>query len=184
MRVIAGKAKGRRLKAPTTGTRPMTDRIREALFSSLGDIEGARVLDLYAGSGSLGLEALSRGAAEAIFVENARDAILKLRQNIEETGFTDAARVEWDDVASVLSRTVDARVDLIFVDPPYSTPAAITRATLETIVTNGYLSDTGRIVLHRPAKDTPPSPLGLETSWDREFGQSRIYVFVHEQEPD
>jgi 16S rRNA G966 N2-methylase RsmD len=75
-------------------------------------------------------------------------------------------------------------VDLIFVDPPYSTPAAMTRATLETIVTNGYLSDTGRIVLHRPAKETPPSALGLQTSWEREFGQSRVYVFVHEQEPD
>jgi 16S rRNA (guanine966-N2)-methyltransferase len=184
MRVIAGKAKGRRLKAPTTGTRPMTDRIRAALFSSLGDIEGRRVLDLYAGSGSLGLEALSRGAAEAIFVENARDAIFKLRQNIEETGFTSLARVEWDDVASVLNRTAEERVDLIFVDPPYSMPAAVTRATLETIVTNGYLSDTGSIVLHRPAKETPPSPLGLDISWQREYGQSRIYVFIHQQEPD
>jgi 16S rRNA (guanine966-N2)-methyltransferase len=83
MRVIAGTAKGRRLKAPPMGTRPMTDQMKESLFSALGSLEAALVLDLYAGSGSLGLEALSRGAKKAYFVENARDAIVKLEQNIE-----------------------------------------------------------------------------------------------------
>ncbi|MGH2789338.1 MAG: RsmD family RNA methyltransferase, partial [Actinomycetota bacterium] len=77
MRVIAGKAKGRRLKSPLTGTRPMTDRMKESVFSALGDLEGQRVLDVYAGSGSLGLEAVSRGAAMAIFIERERDAIVK-----------------------------------------------------------------------------------------------------------
>src|SRR5438093_12685122 len=85
MRVIAGEAKGSRLKSPPMGTRPMTDRMKEALFSSLGDLKGTKVLDLYAGSGSLGLEALSRGASKAVYVENARDAIVKLEENIATT---------------------------------------------------------------------------------------------------
>nr|MBA2599858.1 RsmD family RNA methyltransferase [Actinomycetota bacterium] len=87
MRVIAGTAKGHRLKSPTAGTRPMADRMKEALFSALGETDGFRVLDLYAGSGSLGIEALSRGAVSAIFVETARDAIVKLEGNVEATGF-------------------------------------------------------------------------------------------------
>ncbi len=86
MRVIAGKAKGSRLKSPGMGTRPMTDRMKEAVFSSLGELDGLKVLDLYAGSGSLGLEALSRGASKATFVENAREAIVKLEENIQTTG--------------------------------------------------------------------------------------------------
>jgi 16S rRNA (guanine966-N2)-methyltransferase len=183
MRVIAGKAKGRRLKAPTTGTRPMTDSMRESVFSALGAIEGLEVLDLYAGSGSLGLEALSRGASSALFVESGREAILKLRQNIEETGLGDRARVEWGDVAAILERSAEVRVDLIFVDPPYSMPASSARANLEAIVTGGFLSDEGRVVVHRPAKDSTLQPLGLEVIWERTYGQSHVYVFAHEQEP-
>jgi 16S rRNA (guanine966-N2)-methyltransferase len=183
MRVIAGKAKGQRLKAPTTGTRPMADSMREAVFSALGTIDDARVLDLYAGSGSLGLEALSRGAAEATFVENAREAILKLEQNIEATDFTEQAHVEWGDVSAILGRPADRRIDLIFVDPPYSFPTALAQANLEAIVTNGYLADEGRVVVHRPAKESRLVPLGLQLTWEREYGQSHIYVFAHEQEP-
>jgi 16S rRNA (guanine966-N2)-methyltransferase len=182
MRVIAGEAKGRRLKAPTSGTRPMADRMREALFSALGDIEGLEVLDLYAGSGSLGLEALSRGAAHAMFVELARDAILKLQQNVDATGLADRSEVEWGDVASVLSRSAPRRVDLIFVDPPYGNNSASVQRDLEALVTGGWLSDTGRIVVHRPAKEFALDPLGLTLSWERAYGQSHIYVFSHEPE--
>jgi 16S rRNA (guanine966-N2)-methyltransferase len=182
MRVIAGAAKGRRLKAPTSGTRPMADRMRESVFSALGDLAGARVLDLYAGSGSLGLEALSRGAQEATFVESARDAIVKLEQNIEATDMRARARVEWGDVASILSRPADERMDLIFVDPPYSMSAATAQANLEAIVMGGYLADDGRIVVHRPAKDMTLDPLGLDLVWERDYGQSHVCVFVHEQD--
>ena len=182
MRVIAGEAKGRRLKAPTSGTRPMADRMREALFSALGDIEGLRVLDLYAGSGSLGLEALSRGASEAIFVELARDAILKLQQNVEATGLADRSQVEWGDVGAVLSRPAAARVDLIFVDPPYATSSAAVQQDLEAVVTNGWLADDGRIVVHRPGKEFSLNPLGLSLAWERAYGQAHIYVFTHEPE--
>ena len=184
MRVIAGEAKGRRLKAPTSGTRPMADRMREALFSALGDIRDLQVLDLYAGSGSLGLEALSRGAAHATFVELARDAILKLQQNVDATGLGGRSHVEWGDVSAVLARPCDRRVDLIFVDPPYATPSSAVQRDLEAIVTGGWLADTGRIVVHRPAKEFSLNPLGLTLAWERAYGQSHIYVFAHEPEED
>lgn len=182
MRVIAGEAKGRRLKAPTSGTRPMADGMRESVFSALGSLESLRVLDLYAGSGSLGLEALSRGASTALFVESARDAIIKLEQNIDATGLRDRSEVEWGDVNSILARPAPDRMDLIFVDPPYALPAASAQAVLEALVMGGYLADDGRIVVHRPAKETTLRPLGLDVVWERDYGQSHIYVFTHEQE--
>jgi 16S rRNA (guanine966-N2)-methyltransferase len=182
MRVIAGKAKGRRLKTPVTGTRPMTDRMKESLFSALGDFSGLKVLDLYAGSGSLALEAISRGAKKAVCVENARDAIVKLEENIEATGFKDEVEVNWVDVKSTLNRPGDERMDLIFVDPPYNMSVTDVQSDLEAIVMNGYLEDDGRIVVHRPLKERRLHPLGLDLEWERNFGQSHIYVFVHEEE--
>ena len=160
----------------------MTDRMKESLFSALGDVEGLRVMDLYAGSGSLGLEALSRGAAAAIFVETARDAIVKLEQNIETTGLKDRSEVVWSDVRSALKRSPEDRIDLIFVDPPYSMKVPDVQLDLEAIVTGGFLSDEGRIVVHRPAKESRLEPLGLEVVWEREFGQSNLLVFTHEEE--
>jgi 16S rRNA (guanine966-N2)-methyltransferase len=164
------------------GTRPMTDRMRESLFSALGDLEGLRVLDLYAGSGALGLEALSRGASAATFVESARDAILRLEQNLAATGLGDRAQVDWGDVNAILARSADERVDLIFVDPPYATSAAAVQTNLEAIVTGGFLGDDGRVVVHRPVKDARLAPLGLALDWERDYGQSHIYVFTHEQD--
>lgn len=184
MRVIAGTAKGQRLKSPTTGTRPMMDRMKESVFSALGDFEGLKILDLYAGSGSLGLEALSRGAERAVFVENAREALLKLEQNIESTGMKDRAEVMWIDVKASLQSIPDDRFDMIFVDPPYNMPLASVRADCEALVMQGYLSDEGKIVVHRPAKEANLEPLGLALVWERDFGQSRVYVFGHEEEED
>ncbi len=180
--MIAGKAKGRRLKSPTTGTRPMTDRMKESLFSSLGDCDGLAILDLFAGSGSLGIEALSRGAERAVFVESARDAVMRLEQNIEVTELAGQAEVMWTDVNHILDQRSIGRVDLIFVDPPYSTPAASVRGVLEELVMGGYLADDGRIVVHRPTKEKPVEPLGLELQWHREYGQSQVFVYSHEQE--
>lgn len=162
----------------------MMDRMKESVFSALGEIDGLRVLDLYAGSGSLGLEALSRGATKAVFVENAREALLKLEQNLESTGLGKNAEVQWIDVRSLLANSPDDRYDLIFVDPPYNTPLGSVRSDCESIVMQGYLSDSGRVVVHRPAKESALEPLGLELSWEREFGQSRIYVFSHEEEEE
>ncbi|MEA2460751.1 MAG: rRNA (guanine966-N2)-methyltransferase [Actinomycetota bacterium] len=185
MRVIAGKAKGVRLKAPTAGTRPMTDRMKEAIFSSLGEVDGTTILDLYAGSGQLGLEGVSRGATKATFVENARDAIVKLEANIEATGLGASCEVLWADVQSTLSRGADGeRIDLVFVDPPYNTPVTNVRTDLETLVTGGFLAHEGKVVVHRPSKESKLIPLGLELLWERDYGQSKVLVFAHEEEEE
>jgi 16S rRNA (guanine966-N2)-methyltransferase len=182
VRVIAGQAKGHRLKAPTTGTRPMTDRMKEALFSALGEVENDKVLDLYAGSGSLGLEALSRGAKKATFVENARDAIVKLESNIDTCGLKRRSEVVWSDVGHFLNRPASGRQDLIFVDPPYNVPPNSVQGDLEALVMNGFLADEGRIVVHRPQKESSLKPLGLQLVWERAYGQSQLYIFGHEDE--
>lgn len=126
MRVIAGEAKGRRLVAPRgTATRPATDRLRESLFAMLGQrCQDAAVLDLYAGSGSLGIEALSRGAARATFVERERAAVDAIARNLEASGLGDRAVVVRADVAAYLRATAET-FDLAFVDPPYSDAEAL-----------------------------------------------------------
>jgi 16S rRNA (guanine966-N2)-methyltransferase len=160
----------------------MTDRMKEALFSVLDDVSGLRVLDLFAGSGSLGLEALSRGAISGIFVDSARDAVVSLEANIEATGLSKKSEVIWADVASTLSRPPDERMDLIFVDPPYSMTPHTVQDTLEMLVMGGFLADNGRVVLHRPQKERQLSPLGLSLSWERDYGQSTLQIFEHEEE--
>jgi 16S rRNA (guanine966-N2)-methyltransferase len=160
----------------------MTDRMKEALFSVLDDVSGMRVLDLFAGSGSLGLEALSRGATHAIFVDSARDAVVSLEANIEATGLSKKSEVVWADVASTLSLPPDERMDLIFVDPPYSMTPHMVQDTLEMLVMGGFLADKGRVVLHRPQKERQLSPLGLALTWERDYGQSTLQIFEHEEE--
>ena len=119
MRVIAGKAKGVQLQAvPGHGTRPISDRVKEALFNILGpELEGARVLDLFAGTGSVGIEALSRGAAEAVFVERDRVALRTIHENLAHTGLSDLGRVERADVFQYLDRSPTA-YDYVYVAPP------------------------------------------------------------------
>ncbi len=182
MRVIAGKAKGHRLKSPGLGTRPMTDRMKESLFSSLGEFKGLKVLDLYAGSGSLGLEALSRGATSAQFIENAREAIVKLEQNIEITKLKAKSNINWADVKTSLRLGADRRYDVIFLDPPYANSVSSVREDLEAIVTGGWLSDKGRIVVHRPTKESQLKPFGLTMVSEKDYGGARILVFEHEEE--
>jgi 16S rRNA (guanine966-N2)-methyltransferase len=156
--------------------------MKEALFSALGDLEGINVLDLYAGSGSLGLEALSRGAKKAVFVESGREAIVKLEQNIRTCDLQDRSDVVWSDVQSALARPADERMDLIFVDPPYSLSVEAVQRDLESLVTGGFIADDGRVVVHRQVKESRLKPLGLDLVWERSYGQSNIYVFSHEEE--
>lgn len=124
MRVVAGTAGGRRLTAPAgTGTRPTTDRVREAVFNalgSLGAVDGAVVLDGFAGSGALGIEALSRGAERCTFVERDRSARVVVEANLAATGLDDRARVVGDDVHEHLALTAE-RFDLVLLDPPHAT---------------------------------------------------------------
>ena len=128
MRVIAGIAGGQPLVAPRdAGTRPITDRVKETLFAILGErVPGARVLDLYAGSGAIGIEALSRGAEHATFVEQARPALAALRTNLERTRLGDLASVHPVDVERFLSGGGGGRWDLVFLDPPYELHAIVT----------------------------------------------------------
>jgi 16S rRNA (guanine(966)-N(2))-methyltransferase RsmD len=120
LRVISGKAGGRRLRAvPGDATRPITDRAKESLFNILGpDINGATVLDMFAGTGSVGIEALSRGATHVRFVDQQRQAIETIRANLESTGLTQGAEVLRQDAFAVLEREADCRFDYVFIAPP------------------------------------------------------------------
>ncbi|MBA2505357.1 MAG: 16S rRNA (guanine(966)-N(2))-methyltransferase RsmD [Thermoleophilaceae bacterium] len=123
MRVVAGAFKGRRLTAPAgLGTRPTSDRVRESLFQILGPLEGLRVLDLYAGTGALGIEALSRGAGAAEFVEHDPEAIAAIHTNLDAIGT--AGRVHRGDVLGYLARGAGP-FDLVFLDPPYDAPPGL-----------------------------------------------------------
>jgi len=179
MRIIAGAAKGRRLASPGAATRPMTDRAREGLFSSLGPaLIGAVVLDLYAGSGSLGLESLSRGAASAVFVERDRQALMALRTNVEAVGL--GGEVIAADVEGYLDRGVGG-FDLAFVDPPY----ALSLPSVERIL--GKLTPSmaggGIVVLHRRAADERPQLAPLLAVTDRRrYGDAEITRLVKETE--
>lgn len=172
MRIIAGKAKGRAIKAPdTSSTRPATDRVREAVFSSLGDrVEGAVVADLYAGSGSFGLEALSRGAASATFVENGSRAVRALRSNVEVVGL--GGDVIVSDVATYLGKP-RLGFDLVFIDPPWDMPAEEMERDLARV--EPALAPGGSVVLSRRAGDpVPTSPENWRVAADKRYGDTRI----------
>jgi 16S rRNA (guanine966-N2)-methyltransferase len=179
MRIIAGAAKGRRLVAPRgLGTRPMTDRVKEALFSSLGAaVFDARVLDLYAGTGSLGLEALSRGAADATFVEQDRAALTALRANVAAVG------LGGDIVAGSVERfLVDEgeRFDLAFVDPPYALPLASLNDVLSRLTAS--LVRGAVVVLHRRHGDEAQAAVpSLVVTDRRHYGSAELWRFAKEE---
>ena len=170
MRIIAGSAKGRRLAAPRSGTRPMTDRARESLFSVLGGrLRDARVLDLYAGSGSLGLEALSRGAIEAVFVERSRDAVLVLQDNVDAVALGGA--IMKTDAHRALGR-LEGRFELIFVDPPYADDDGQVSAVL--IGLDDLLADDGVVVVHRHSSSEIVVPEFLTCVDERRYGDAVV----------
>ena len=159
MRVIAGEAKGRQLVAPNgTGTRPATDRIRETLFAILEpDLGDARVLDLFAGAGTLGIEALSRGAAHATFVERSTPAREALGKNLAVTGFADRSEVVAANVIGFLDRGVPARqYDFVFVDPPFA-DVAVLDATLAHANLAAALAPDATVIA-RVLRKHPASP--------------------------
>ncbi len=175
MRIIAGAAKGRRLAGPPgEGTRPLTDRIREALFSSLGSaVHGANVLDLYAGTGSIGLEALSRGAASAVFVEMDGRTAAVLRKNVAEVDC--GGSVVTQDVMRYLSRP-HPPVDLAFVDPPYALPLASVLEVMERL--EPTLADGAIVVVHRRHGEAPPEEAGsLHLVDRRRYGDAELWRF-------
>nr|MDQ3588361.1 16S rRNA (guanine(966)-N(2))-methyltransferase RsmD [Actinomycetota bacterium] len=144
MRIVAGELGGRRLHAPSgRGTRPTADRVREALFSILGDVSGARVLDLYAGSGALGIEALSRGAVAADFVDSGRRAVEAIRRNLTELGRE--GEVHRRDVLGWLAQAAGERTyDLVFCDPPYDSAGPLAGPLSKRLP--ALLTESARIV--------------------------------------
>ncbi len=174
MRVIAGRLGGRRLDAPDgRDTRPTSDRVREALFSVLADLEGARVLDLYAGTGALGIEALSRGAARATFVESARGAILVLRKNLASLELEASSQV----VASAVARaTIEGPFDLVFADPPYARVGEAASA-LAALVSRRALAPSARVVLEHATRDAAPSIEGLAPRPTRTYGDTSVTIY-------
>ena len=145
MRVITGTARGRRLKEPMgMETRPTTDRVKEGIFSSIQfEIEGRRVLDLFGGTGQMGIEALSRGAAHCTFVDIRREAVGVIRENVTSTGFADRASIVQGDALAFLERG-GAKYDLIFLDPPYQTD--LLKKAVEIITKIDIVSENGIII--------------------------------------
>ena len=176
VRIIAGAARGRRLRVPEgRGTRPTSDRVKEALFSSLQPLlAGASVLDLYAGSGALGLEALSRGAAHLTAVESHRGALAVLRHNLEVVGLP-GAEVVADDVRRALARELPgAPFDLVLADPPYRTGDEELGAVLGAVA--AHLAPGATVVVERAARDgAVPWPADLLEVGCRRYGDTAVH---------
>jgi 16S rRNA (guanine966-N2)-methyltransferase len=171
VRVVAGEFKGRRLYAPRgRRTRPTADRVREALFSILGDVSGLRVLDLFAGSGALGIEALSRGASEAVFVDDDARAVEAIRRNLDAVGVR--AEVHRRDVLRWLGRAAGERYDLVFVDPPYDSAVRLGGPLAESLP--ALLGDQGRVVTESDKRS--PLLLELPLVLERTYGDTRVAV--------
>jgi 16S rRNA (guanine966-N2)-methyltransferase len=176
MRIIAGTHRGRRIAAPKgVHTRPTGDRVREALFNIVGPVENASVLDLYAGSGALGLEALSRGARRCVFVEKDAAACRAIKGNLEALGFTGALVLQRDALAVVSEeRSAGRRHDLVLLDPPYDEWGKLEPRLAELLP--GIVSDRGLVVVETDARTEPALPLALETT--RRYGSARLTVFT------
>jgi 16S rRNA (guanine966-N2)-methyltransferase len=176
MRIIAGSRKGHRLVAPKgLDTRPTGDRVREAAFNLIGPVDGASVLDLFAGSGAMGLEALSRGAERAVFVESDRDAVRAIEANLDKLGFK--GTVLRSDAVRALAGEAAAgrRYDLVLVDPPYEMFRDLQPALARILPR--VLADDGLLVVETDARVDPELPLELRTS--RRYGRARLTLFEH-----
>ena len=177
MRVITGSARGRRLRElEGMETRPTTDRVKEGMFSALQfDIEGRKVLDLFAGTGQLGIEALSRGAAQAVFVDRRSDAVKVIRENLKITGLEDRARVVAGDSMEYLSRLRET-FDIILLDPPYE--VGLLEPALAHIARFDILSPHGIIVAESPADRHLPAlaePYGIYRTY--RYGKIGLTIY-------
>ena len=180
-RIISGTAGGRRLQTPPgSSTRPTSDRVREALFSRLehrGLLEGTNVLDLYAGSGALGLEAASRGAALVLLVESSRAAAKVIRSNIGVVGHT-GVRLLADTVERALGAGPPGgvRMDLVLLDPPYDVTEEALGAVLEALVDRHWLAPDAFVVVERSTRSPQPTwPDGLELSGEKRYGETAVW---------
>jgi 16S rRNA (guanine966-N2)-methyltransferase len=175
VRIVAGSRKGHRIDAPRgLATRPTGDRVREAAFNLIGPVDGADVLDLYAGSGAMGLEALSRGAARAVFVEADRAACRTIERNLEKLRLT-GATVLCDDALRALAAEAAARrrYDLVLVDPPYEEWPELEPRLARYL--EAVLADDGVLVVETSARVEPSLPLSERTS--RRYGSARLTLY-------
>ena len=177
MRIIAGERKGHTIYAPKgLETRPTSDRVRENVFNLVAPwVEGARVLDLYAGSGAMGLEALSRGADTVVFVEADRDAARTIERNLDKLRLSSATVLRLDVTTGLAQEAAAGRkYDLVLLDPPY----AMTDYEALARYLPRVLADDGLLVLESPARSEPELP-GLAVRTTRKYGSTRVTVFEH-----
>jgi len=176
MRIVGGSLGGRVLRAPAgADTRPTSEKVREALFNILGSVDGAEVLDLFAGSGAVGIEALSRGAAHATFIDAAKPALVAVRGNLADLGLTDRATVLAGDAVKLVALPPAAPYSLVFVDPPYRTDLA-TRAVLA--LPPAHLAPGARIVIEHDRRNAPPEQLGsLLRTDERRYGDTVVSFY-------
>ncbi len=179
-RIVAGSARGRRLRVPAGDrTRPTSDRVREALFSSVesavGSLAGCRVLDLYAGSGALGLEALSRGAAHALLVESDARAVRVIRANVAALGLPGAEVAQLPVERLVAGEQPAEPYDVVLADPPYALPGDTVTAVLAGL-TRGWLAPEGLVVVERDRRSQPFTwPPGLHVTRKRTYGETVLW---------
>ncbi len=190
-RIISGIVGGRRLATPSgEATRPTSDRVREGLFSRLEHLDviiGARVLDLYAGSGALGLESLSRGAVHATLVDSDRGAAEIARTNARALGLASRVRVRAEPVERVLLAgpgSPDERVGLVFLDPPYDLDDERLADVLALLVRHTWLAPDALVVVERSGRSAPPRwPAGLSAAGERRYGETKVW-FADAPGPD
>jgi 16S rRNA (guanine966-N2)-methyltransferase len=184
LRVIAGVAGGLSLVAPKGGAaRPTTDRVKESLFGALGPdrLVDASVLDLYAGSGALAIEALSRGAARAVLVERDHGAVTAIRRNLATTRLRGQARVQASTVATFLAGKPPAErpFDLVFVDPPYAVTTGELGRALTGLDRTGWLEEGAAVVVERATGAGPaPAPEAWKATWERAYGDTLVTVLT------
>lgn len=178
MRIIGGQAGGRRIAVPPSGVRPTSDRVRESMFSALDarlEWSAVRVLDLYAGSGALGLEAASRGAAEVLLVERDARVYDVLSRNVTTLGLPGVRTVRGD-VGQVIARPATTSFDLVLCDPPYDLPVADVAAILDTLVLQGWAAPGCAAVVERSARDAvPPWPVNWVPDRHRDIGETALW---------
>jgi 16S rRNA (guanine966-N2)-methyltransferase len=178
-RIVGGLAKGRRLSVPQRGTRPTSDRAREAMFNTLRahvDVQGARVLDLFAGSGAVGLEALSRGAAASVLVESDRAAADAVRRNIAAVGLPGAVLHPRTAESFLAEDSPEAVFDLVFADPPYVYPDERLANLLAALTGGNWLADSAVVVVERAARAAEPRwPEGIALVTRRQYGEGALW---------
>ena len=175
MRIVRGSHGGRVLRAPHgAATRPTSEKVREAIFNILPDVEGMQVLDMFAGSGALGIEALSRGAAHGTFIDQAKPALTVLRQNLRELELEDRATVLAGDAVVLGARHVPASPwQLVFVDPPYASDLAV-----RAVQTLAHLAPDAAIVIEHDRRNAPPDELGSLVRTDqRRYGDTLVSFY-------